>query len=394
MISLSIICLILNNILPIFASTNYESTGKTIYLNMHSIQNFNNPNIGNIIANMGNINLLLWAVIFLSIISLFGVTLYPSKRYGKISKIFLYAGFPLLFLNILNLILFLSLSNHVINLNNFLLSYAFDPFRYSYLPTILLIFLLLFSIVYFYILIKLLLAEIKEKKIEKEKIHKKIESRNIQKKETKKENISDLKLVLSNKKEENRSNDSTKIESKKDYEKVDTVDTSKKQPADIDINVKEEKSKEIEFDKKIEQPIEKEEKVEKINKPENKISNRTKDTSIFKEKLKEKKEENETEIKKPEKSLEKALDNAIKKRKGEPKNIKKDEDNQKQNKSEGKKPINEKKEGNEVKKAEEKSNKDFQVKCPQCSNVFNIKKVEGINKIKCPKCGKEGIIKL
>ena len=36
----------------------------------------------------------------------------------------------------------------------------------------------------------------------------------------------------------------------------------------------------------------------------------------------------------------------------------------------------------------------FNVKCPKCSFIFQTKiQPEGVTKIKCPRCGKEGIIK-
>jgi uncharacterized C2H2 Zn-finger protein len=38
--------------------------------------------------------------------------------------------------------------------------------------------------------------------------------------------------------------------------------------------------------------------------------------------------------------------------------------------------------------------KKFNVKCPECESVFQAEKqLDGITKIKCPKCGKEGVIK-
>jgi hypothetical protein len=35
----------------------------------------------------------------------------------------------------------------------------------------------------------------------------------------------------------------------------------------------------------------------------------------------------------------------------------------------------------------------YKVKCPLCNNYFIIRKTGGIVKIKCPHCGKEGVIK-
>jgi len=35
----------------------------------------------------------------------------------------------------------------------------------------------------------------------------------------------------------------------------------------------------------------------------------------------------------------------------------------------------------------------FTVRCPMCKNVFSVKKTGEITKIKCPKCGKEGVVK-
>ncbi len=41
-----------------------------------------------------------------------------------------------------------------------------------------------------------------------------------------------------------------------------------------------------------------------------------------------------------------------------------------------------------------KDNKKYSVKCPECSFIFTKEKnEESITKIKCPRCGKEGVIK-
>jgi DNA-directed RNA polymerase subunit RPC12/RpoP len=37
--------------------------------------------------------------------------------------------------------------------------------------------------------------------------------------------------------------------------------------------------------------------------------------------------------------------------------------------------------------------KKFNVRCPQCKEIFSAEKSEEVTKIKCPHCGKEGIIK-
>ena len=33
------------------------------------------------------------------------------------------------------------------------------------------------------------------------------------------------------------------------------------------------------------------------------------------------------------------------------------------------------------------------VRCPGCKNIFKVEKQGNVTEIKCPKCGKEGIVK-
>jgi hypothetical protein len=44
-------------------------------------------------------------------------------------------------------------------------------------------------------------------------------------------------------------------------------------------------------------------------------------------------------------------------------------------------------------KIEEPVRKKINVRCPQCKYIFTFEKESGVTKIKCPKCGKEGVIK-
>ena len=94
-----------------------------------------------------------------------------------------------------------------------------------------------------------------------------------------------------------------------------------------------------------------------------------------KEELSEKKEP-EQKIKELHESFENALNSAIEKKQIK-KEGKKTDEKIKENKKEILKP--------QIRK--------FIVRCPQCKEIFSAEKSEGVTKIKCPHCGKEGVIK-
>ena len=50
-------------------------------------------------------------------------------------------------------------------------------------------------------------------------------------------------------------------------------------------------------------------------------------------------------------------------------------------------------EAKKTKEKEEPAEKEISVRCSQCKHIFTVEKDEGITKIKCPECGKEGLIK-
>jgi hypothetical protein len=126
----------------------------------------------------------------------------------------------------------------------------------------------------------------------------------------------------------------------------------------------------------------------------------------YKQEKPEQKKDGNSEVKISE-SFEKALFSAIdKKKKGETSQEKIDKSNKKivEKKEEikhipVKKPskpekneIKENLENNDIEK--EKSIKKYSVKCPECSFIFTKEKnEEGVTRIKCPRCGKEGVIK-
>ena len=359
---LSITCLMISNMLPLFEINDNSFTGNSTKINMQSIEAFESYDLERLNNQMENINLISWGIIILTLISLFGMVVYSSKKYGKILEIFVYSGIPVVFLSGAAFILFVYLSLNTINSKTVLLTYIFDPFRYSYLPTVLFFFILIFSGTLFVLLVKFLLFNLrKRKKSEKEKKQKPKEKEDNEKDKK----TSDLKLVLSDT-EEKQSSISEKQKEK------DLLEKKGKEDANLDTKTKEEKLEDIEPEIK-----EKENKKEESEKPKEKIPDKEDDSKKEDEKkdiFEEKKEEKTEEIieeQVPEKTLESALDNAIKKRRtGEHTETKKDQEK------------------------EEKKTEKYQIKCPKCDHIFSIDKVEGENKIKCPKCGKEGIVKL
>ncbi len=348
---LSITCLMLNSILPMFKVNNYGPKDESIYFNLESakkIADEEDNGFNNVINRLQDINLLLWTVTILIILSFFGIIFYSSKKYKKFTTIFIYFGLPVVFLNGLIFSLYLFLLIYVIDSIQIFLAYIFDPLRYSYLPAFILLLLLIFSLVYFVLMIKFILNSLKKHK-KQEKIKKE------EPQKTKKDDkVKNLKLVISDKKDEN-----TKKESVNDKEIFKKKEDEK--PVE-DIKIKDTDKDDEETD------IEKKEKVDDTEITEDKPIDKTEEKENIEESNDNEKEgESIEEIikrEKPDQSIESALDNAIMKRK---KNMK----------------IEKK----------EKTEK-YKIKCPKCSHIFEIDKVEGKNKIKCPECGEEGIIEL
>jgi len=366
---LSILTLMLNLFLPTISITESQDEGHIQYFNYQSMTSSNNTDVLQLYRDLGFINIILWIVIIISVFSFFGLIVLMSEHYKKIGNAILIIGCSSFIFSLLSLIFYFLLVKSVIDMDNISLANIFEPFRYVYIQMALLIFLVVASMANFIVVI--------------------------------------LPYIKKPKSKENEVKGKVKVEGRRDFGKdYREFRLKNKQIEWNDSAKKEEKSKE-----ETKQP----EKIEKIEEVEFE-SETTKEekpvvTPFEKEAESEKKsEEVEDDSEDMQKSFENALNSAIGKKQLEKKGEKieekkppaeqpevpekqveeppKAEENPVEQPPE-RKPTEEA----EEQKLEESETKEFNVKCPQCNKVFSAKKAEGLTKIKCPHCGKEGIIK-
>jgi DNA-directed RNA polymerase subunit RPC12/RpoP len=131
-----------------------------------------NKDVQDVLEKIENINIILWTVIVVSIISLTGVVidLYKSNKFMRyFSKILIFFGLPSLFLNGIMSYLCYRFIIQVFDLKFLSLAYLVNPFlRYSYLVLIIAVFLFLISVFYFLNLVRLFLYKTKENKTYRE----------------------------------------------------------------------------------------------------------------------------------------------------------------------------------------------------------------------------------
>jgi len=401
----SITSVMLISFLPTLEIDNY-STKEPISLNQFSMKDSNNSEVQDIEKNLSIINYLLWALIIFCLLSIFGIIINLSDFYDKISKVLLFFGIPVFFISCIAILLYIIILKGVIDLSTLSSPYLIEPIRYSYISLFILLFLVLSSIFYLVALTKFFITENKMKNTvnikEKKKIPKKktLPKKLEKKSDTKKKILSEEKQkdeTIKNKKEmmENWLKDETKkLENEEPEEKTlnkefkkeikhetkEQYDNSKDTTFEKEKGVITEEENNIKDQEKTDEK--KEIKVDNEEKTDEKESSK-KDVDIVDKNIqsidlteKNKKIESnleKTDIKeniKNEKTLDEALDNAIKKRGVE----KKDQEQEK-------------------KETDKKEIEKYNIKCPSCSHIFAVEKKKGENKTKCPKCGKEGIIK-
>jgi hypothetical protein len=341
---LSILTLMLNLFLPIITLTESTEPNKVQYFNFETMKYSSDREILELSGDINFVNILLWAVIIIGIVSFIGLIISISEKYSKVGNGVLFGCCSIIIFSILSSAFFFLFTKKVIDMDTITLANIFEPIRYVYIQIILLIFLTICSTAYVFLIAMTYIRKTKEKKTSN-------------KEEGKKEPLDEPKQYMHKEKITQWRLDETKKLDKLEPEKAIINDEEKK------ILETKPKDEEIEFEAKL---IEEETEEEKPKTP------------FVKEK-----EIEPLEIKEPDKktkefyeSFENALNSAVRK-----KQIKKEDQKTDEKIIEPKKEIL------------KPQGKQFNVRCPQCEEIFSAEKSEGVTKIKCPHCGKEGVIK-
>lgn len=374
---LAIINLFIISLIP-WISITENNTKNELYFDSTMMERSENAQIKSIANYLSYIIDLLWFVIISSSISCLIFSVYLSEKFPRFSKIMINISHISLIINILMVYLQINLLKKITQMDNIYLASAFSFIKFAYIPLIIGFLLLIFSIIKSLYVILNFIKEKKFFKIGEKKIDEKhlisMPKKIVEKKPFSEKNILDFKLDI------------------KPIEKGDWLKTEKEQKRSLEIESKSEllETEDYIINKKIfENEIEEE---EKFIKSQDKINLEP----FPAEKLKERsKESSEIPLSQ---QFEKALTSAVEKKHIE---IKKQVPSETitGSKQEKYKETTEQTEiQNENKEnlfSDEKKEliKKINVRCPQCKFVFTFEKKESITSIKCPNCGKEGVIK-
>ena len=364
----SILGLILLSFLPM-VTVNDTNTSESVTYNM-ALMEKNSSQTGNLRRELQTITIFFWIIVIISLLSFIGIINQLSEKFLSLGQIFLLMGCGTTIFSVLVVIYHFILMRNVDGLENMSLTFIGPlPIKYIYIPLVMGIVSLGYSGVYTWSIgtaaIKYFITEKKSKepKPKKEKLKKKT---------TKKEEgqipaVKTPATIASFKKqdeiEEWLKDEISQIEKTKD-EIVEPVDEPEKEEiplepeSSIEVTVESEKTE----GKTIAAPFSKKEPL--ITKEEEPKSSGEVPTSP---------------------SFEKALSSAIEKRQ----TTKKKQDI---TEKEEEKPAEETPKEEVVPKEKIVLGK-LTVRCPQCKNVFKVKKEGKTTTIKCPHCGKEGIAK-
>ena len=347
---LSIVGLTLSSFFPWVSIEEDDHIDGTLHFSKAMMENSNNEQIQNLSGHLDLINLLFWLLIVFGLIFIIGMIIHATGKYPSIAPIMMLIGLENLIVSIFVVVLQIFFLKTVNNMENISLSSIISPIKYAYIPLIFSFVLLVNTIIYTKVLVVPLIRIFKNSKEEQKNIPK----QNVDISEKKQEATE--KAIAANISPEKRN----------EMEKWLTGEVQKSDEASMK-----------------EKPVEPEEKIEKqIEKPDL-MREETPEHNIQKDQLLEEqhKKENALESEKnyTDQTFENAFLSAIEKKKETIEQQKITEEN----KVEMKKEPEDKKQDNK---------KAISVICPECNHQFSFELGKDITKIKCPKCGKEGIL--
>ncbi len=373
LIILSIINLFIISLIP-WVSIVENGSNEELFFNSIMMDRSENSQIKNIANYLFFIINLLWIVIILNSISYLSFSVYFSQKYSRFSKIMINTSFINLIINILIFYLQINLIKKIIESDNLSLASAFSFIKFAYIPLIIRFLLLIFSIMYALYVILNVIKEKKYLKIGEKPLDGRIlikRPKKIDKKELFHEKIiPDYKVDIKN------------------FRKRELLESEKEQKLDLKIEIepklletKKIIKKKINFENEQDGEIKSIKSKEKINLEPFPV-----------EKPKERpKESDEVSLSQ---QFEKALSSAVEKKyiekKGE---IPFETKHAKFNKITSQTDLKIEKSENLINGENKEIKKIIKIKCPQCKFVFPFEKKENITTVKCPNCGKEGVIK-
>ncbi|MCK4365086.1 MAG: hypothetical protein KAW45_03465 [Thermoplasmatales archaeon] len=381
-IFLSIIGLILISFLPWVSVTEDDWIKEDLYFNFEMMEQSDNEQISIFANELNFMSLLFWVLIILGFLTLIGIIIHAFGKTMPTVIVLLTLGIITLIISILIFYLQITFIRTIESVDNISLAALAPYFHYAYIPLIFSLVLLIFSIRYTVVVITNSITKFKDykkqkKESEKEKPRKK-KSKKLQKKE------SETKIKKSSQQEKTILK-KTPLELEKDKKRIEMeqwitgeVKSMEKQskPEKQQISISEKEEIPDELDKEIKESADVKDKDQSGPFPSEEI------------KIESDKTDEEPSASQ---SFEEALSSAIQKRHDEngQKPSDKEEDLVQEIKSDDPSEIKEEK----IPEKEEETDKNtFNVRCPKCRYIFVAESGEGITKIKCPNCGKEGNI--
>jgi len=355
----SITSLALVSFLPWISTAEENFVEGDLYFNYEMMKTSSNTEIKSLAGDLNFISVLFWVIIILCLISFICLTFHASLKFSHFGQIAMaLISISLLVFSVLAVYSEYNFIRTADGLNKITLSNIVFHIKYAYIPLIFTILLLVCSIYYTAVVSVHSIKQYRNLKKGKEVKTIPKEEPPLQKPTPAKPKTEKQRLEMENwlagqaqvldKKTENPEQDYPKEEITKD--KTFLEEEEEKQTTDLEEKV-------------IQQPFPVEEK-----------------------KIKPK----ETEELRPSQSFEKALSYAIEKKIKRPEPLKVEE-----SKPQTTEPEEEAKDLQleQTANIEEPHIRKIKLRCPQCKNVF-LTELEGENtKIKCPTCGKEGVIK-
>ena len=134
---LSILTLMLNLFLPIITLTDSTEPNKVQYLNFETMKYSSNLQISELSNDIDLINLLLWTIVAVGIVTFIGLIISISEKYSKIGNRILLACCSIIIFSLLSLIFLFLLTKKIIDINNISLASIFGPISYIFIQIIL-----------------------------------------------------------------------------------------------------------------------------------------------------------------------------------------------------------------------------------------------------------------
>jgi len=426
---LSIIGLALTSILPWISVTETRPVQEELFFNLEMMKKSYNEDIIDLSGQINLIEISFFLVLILSILSYLSLTIYRSQKYPSFSQlIMIIEGCAILIISALIIFLNFNFIKTVEDIEGISTSYIFLSIKYVHILLIVCVGLLIGSVSYTGIVANHSVRYLRDTAKQKSSGQKTSEQEELSKKnpdkyegDITKNQLLKEQLNLRKKPTDRLISESTEIEDwlKDELENIERpTGNIKKQ---IEKSLLQEEDFQIEKDE-TEKERRRSEETLTLNDTEAKDEKeiREKPTQVLEKEIpslkkpmtepfKSENKKIETEISEnitDSKSFENILSSAIEKKQKEIKktdfNYQKNETSEtiesKETQEEDSKAI-EKTDTSDVEKMEDKSSelnyetKIFTLRCPECKNVFTVKKTGADTDIKCPRCGKEGIIR-